>query len=108
MNKCPRCQATANLLRLFRRLPYICPKCGGRFVHDETRMDILNVVAALITAAAAGVLYEKVAFVGNSTFWLILCAVLVFAFSVVMLRWTCGRLSPLSDDDPHASTPVCE
>jgi hypothetical protein len=101
VNKCPQCNATANPLRLFIRSPYICPKCGGRSVHAETwMMGILDIAAGGIMAAAAGFLYEEVEFLRNSTSWLIFCSIIVFALSVVLLRWTFGHLSPLSKDDP--------
>jgi hypothetical protein len=69
--------------------------CGGRSQHVATRAEILNIVAAVLAAGAGGVLYETVDSIQRSTSWLIFSCVLVFGSSVILLRWTFGRLTSL-------------
>ena len=103
MNKCPHCQVTASPLRLVGDPPYICLRCGGHSANAEPRTEILKVVTALISAGAAGLLYEYVEFIRNRTFLLIGCLIVAFVVSWILLRWVFGRLSPLAQEDEDRS-----
>lgn len=96
MNRCPHCQAIANPLRLVGDPPYICPQCRGHSTNAVPRTDLLNRVKAAITAGVAGLLYEYIAFIQSSTLFLIVSLLVAFVFSLILLRWVFGRLSPLS------------
>jgi hypothetical protein len=101
MNKCPHCQATASPLRLFWRLPYVCPRCKGHSQHSTEWLEFQYILAALISAGTIGVLYERVALLRNSTFLLVVWLILELVVCLVLIRWVFGRLTPLPKDDQH-------